>query len=109
MQFVQLFSISRLIRVNLGTGEVGGISIYEPHSTKVADLFIEWWGEYFCFLRFAGVSGYCMGEDYSIFNVHAEANHWKKWHFSISCCEICFLNEFTVPSVFYSDGTVCSP
>lgn len=44
--------------VNLNTGEVGEIALYEPHHTLVGEIAEEQRGGYFCFMSVAGLQGY---------------------------------------------------
>lgn len=43
--------------VNLHTGEVGELEVYEPHPYKVGELALEQQGGYFTFVSAAGASG----------------------------------------------------
>lgn len=44
--------------VNLNTGEVGEIALYEPHRTLVGEIAEEQRGGYFSFMSVAGLRGY---------------------------------------------------
>ena len=44
--------------VNLNTGEVGEIALYEPHHTLVGEIAEEQRGGYFSFMSVAGLRGY---------------------------------------------------
>ena len=44
--------------VNLNTGEVGEITLYEPHHTLVSEIAEEQRGGYFSFMSVAGLRGY---------------------------------------------------
>lgn len=44
--------------VNLNTGEVGEIALYEPHHTLVGEIAEEQRGGYFSFMSVAGLQGY---------------------------------------------------
>ena len=44
--------------VNLNTGEVGEIALYEPHHTLVGEIAEEQQGGYFRFMSVAGLQGY---------------------------------------------------
>lgn len=43
--------------VNLHTGEIGELELYEPHPFKVGELAEEQRGGYFCFMTAAGLRG----------------------------------------------------
>ena len=44
--------------VNLNTGEVGEIYLYEPHYSLVGEIAEKQRGGYFCFMSIAGLHGY---------------------------------------------------
>ena len=44
--------------INLNTGEVGEIALYQPHFTLGGEIAEEQRGGYFCFLTVAGMHGY---------------------------------------------------
>ena len=44
--------------VNLHTGEIGEIALYQPHRTKVGEIAEEQRGGYFSFMSVAGLRGY---------------------------------------------------
>lgn len=71
--------------VNLSTGEIGEIRIYQPHFSKVAEIAEEQAGGYFCFLYCAGLQGYCLGAQSATIYVPQEAGGLQVKHFCNSC------------------------
>lgn len=74
--------------VNLSTGEIGEITIYQPHYTKVAELAEEQPGGYFCYMSCAGLRGYCIGAEYATLYVPKDVERLQPEHFCNSCREL---------------------
>ena len=49
--------------VNLNTGELRELGIYQPHHTKVAELSDEQYGGYMSLVQFGDISGILLGAD----------------------------------------------
>lgn len=49
--------------VNLNTGELRELKIYQPHHTKVAELSDEQYGGYMSLVQFGDISGILLGAD----------------------------------------------
>ena len=49
--------------VDLNTGELRELEIYQPHYTKVAELFDEQYGGYMSLVQFGDISGILLGAD----------------------------------------------
>ena len=80
--------------VNLHTGEVGEINLYEPHSSLVGEIAEEQRGGYFCFMSVAGLRGYLNA---SIPEAHvtvlSEVEKYDEQYFCTYCREL--LAEYT--------------
>ena len=72
--------------VNLQTGEIGEIALYQPHRTKVGEIAEEQRGGYFSFMSVAGLRGYmdaCIPEAH--IDVPQEAGKYEE-RFFCECC-----------------------
>ena len=75
--------------VNLNTGEVGEIAIYEPHHTLVGEIAEEQRGGYFSFMSVAGLRGYldaCVPEAHV--TVPDEVEKYEEKYFCSTCREL---------------------
>lgn len=75
--------------VNLNTGEVGEIAIYEPHHTLVGEIAEEQRGGYFSFMSVATLRGYldaCVPEAH--ITVPNEVEKYEEEYFCNSCREL---------------------
>ena len=66
--------------VNLNTGEVGEIALYEPHRTLVGEIAEEQRGGYFSFMSVAGLRGYldaCVPEAHVTVPSNCSVALWK--------------------------------
>ena len=74
--------------VNLATGEVGELTVYEPHPFKVAELNPYQQGGTFSFIYVAGLNGY---SDTANWETHittpTNENEYEEKHFCKSCRE----------------------
>ncbi|MBQ7898717.1 MAG: hypothetical protein IJ307_02585 [Bacteroidales bacterium] len=74
--------------VNLATGEVGELTVYEPHPFKAGELWEYQQGGTFSFLTVAGVTGY---RDTARWEFHIsipiEQNEYEEKYFCKSCRE----------------------
>ena len=80
--------------VNLHTGEVGEIYLYEPHYSLVGEIAEEQRGGYFCFLSIAGLRGYLNASvPEAHVTVPSEVEKYDEQYFCTSCREL--LAEYT--------------
>ena len=80
--------------VNLKTGEVGEIALYEPHHTLVGEIAEKQRGGYFSFMSVAGLRGYldaCVPE--ARITVPNEVEKYEEKYFCSSCREL--LKEYS--------------
>ena len=74
--------------VNLATGEVGELSVYEPHPFKVAELNPYQQGGTFSFIYVAGINGYSDTANWEThITIPTDENEYKEKHFCKSCRE----------------------
>ena len=75
--------------VNLNTGEVGEIALYEPHHTLVGEIADEQRGGYFQFMSVAGLRGHL---DASVPEAHVavpgEVEKYEEKYFCSTCREL---------------------
>lgn len=75
--------------VNLSTGEVGEIALYEPHYTLVGEIADEQRGGYFRFFSAAGLQGYldaCVPEAHV--SVPKKSEKYDEQYFCFACREL---------------------
>ena len=75
--------------VNLNTGEVGEIALYEPHHTLVGEIAEEQRGGYFRFMSVAGLQGYldaCVPEAHV--TVQDGVEKYEEKYFCSTCREL---------------------
>ena len=60
--------------VDLNTGELRELAIYQPHHTKVAELSNEQYGGYMSLVQFGEISGILLGADRVELKASAKAN-----------------------------------
>ena len=75
--------------VNLNTGEVGEIALYEPHHTLVGEIAEEQRGGYFRFMSVAGLQGYldaCVPEAHV--TVSDGVEKYEEKYFCSTCREL---------------------
>ena len=80
--------------VNLNTGEVGEIALYEPHHTLVGEIAEEQRGGYFSFVSVAGLRGYldaCVPETHV--TVPDGIEKYEEKYFCSTCREL--LREYS--------------
>lgn len=80
--------------VNLNTGEVGEIALYEPHRTLVGEIAEEQRGGYFSFMSVAGLRGYldaCVPEAHV--TVPDGVEKYEEKYFCSTCREL--LREYS--------------
>ena len=74
--------------VNLATGEVGELTVYEPHPFKVAELNEYQQGGTFCFIYVAGLNGYSDTANWEThITIPTNENEYEEKHFCKSCRE----------------------
>ena len=73
--------------INLSTGEMLELAVYEPHPFIIGELAEEQQCETFSFIRGAGVEGYKLSAESIIIKVPMNADKMKEKHFCISCRE----------------------
>lgn len=74
--------------VNLKTGEVGEIALYEPHPTLVGEIAETQRGGYFCFMSVAGLRGYVNASvPEGHVTVPEEVEKYEEKYFCIACRE----------------------
>ena len=74
--------------VNLATGEVGELAVYDPHPFKVAELSEYQQGGTFCFIYVAGLNGYSDTANWEThITIPTDENEYEEKHFCKSCRE----------------------
>ena len=74
--------------VNLATGEVGELTVYEPHPFKVAELNPYQQGGTFSFIYAAGLNGYSDTANWEThITIPTNENEYEEKHFCKSCRE----------------------
>ena len=74
--------------VNLATGEVGELSVYEPHPFKVAELNPYQQGGTFSFIYVAGINGYSDAANWEThITIPTNENEYEEKHFCKACRE----------------------
>ena len=74
--------------VNLATGEVGELAVYEPHPFKVAELNPYQQGGTFSFIYVAGLNGYSDTANWEThITIPIDENEYEEKHFCKSCRE----------------------
>ena len=74
--------------VNLATGEVGELTVYEPHPFKVAELNEYQQGGTFSFIYVAGINGYSDTANWEAhITIPTDENEYEEKHFCKSCRE----------------------
>lgn len=77
--------------VNLATGEVGELAVYEPHPFKVAELNEYQQGGTFSFIYVAGLNGYSDTANWEThITIPTNENEYEEKHFCKSCRERIF-------------------
>ena len=72
--------------VNLATGEVGELAVYEPHPFKVAELNEYQQGGTFSFIYAAGLNGYSDTANWEThITIPTDENEYEEKHFCKSC------------------------
>ena len=76
------------VLVNLATGEVGELTVYEPHPFKVAELNPYQQGGTFSFIYAAGLNGYSDTANWEThITIPTNENEYEEKHFCKSCRE----------------------
>lgn len=80
-------NISRhaLCVINLGTGEMLELDIYEPHPFLVGEIAEEQPGGYFSLIRGAGIEGHKVGAEYIVVSVPIKQRRINRYLFCNSC------------------------
>ena len=74
--------------VNLATGEVGELAVYDPHPFKVAELNAYQQGGTFSFIYAAGLNGYSDTANWEThITIPTNENEYEEKHFCKSCRE----------------------
>ena len=73
--------------INLSTGEMLELAVYEPHPFIIGELAEEQQCETFSFIRGAGVEGYKLSAESIIIKVPTNADEMEDKHFCNSCRE----------------------
>lgn len=73
--------------INLSTGEMLELAVYEPHPFIAGELAEEQQSETFSFVRGAGVEGYKLSAESIIIKVPTNADEMEDKHFCNSCRE----------------------
>jgi len=74
--------------VNLATGEVGELAVYEPHPFKVAELNPYQQGGTFSFIYVAGLNGYSDTANWEThITIPTNENEYEEKHFCKACRE----------------------
>lgn len=74
--------------INLSTGELLELDVYESHPFLVGEIAEEQRGGYFSFVRGAGVEGYKLGAESVTITVPVNADILDQKHFCSSCREL---------------------
>ena len=75
--------------VNLATGEVGELAVYDPHPFKVAELNEYQQGGTFSFIYAAGLNGYSDTANWEThITIPTNENEYEEKHFCKSCREL---------------------
>lgn len=74
--------------INLSTGELLELDVYEPHPFLVGEIAEEQRGGYFSFVRGAGVEGFKLSSESITIKVPMMADKMKEKHFCNSCREL---------------------
>lgn len=78
--------------VNLSTGELVELAIYDPHPYKVAEIAEEQPGGYFSFVQGAGLDGHMVAAEYLTATIPIKAERMNKEYFCSDCREL--LNDY---------------
>lgn len=101
--------------VNLETGEVGELTVYDPHPFKVAELNPYQQGGTFSFIYAAGINGYSDTANWEThITIPTDENEYEEKHFCKSCREKIIdyiesgylLLDLRTPDAFYILPTV---
>lgn len=71
--------------INLSTGELLELDIYEPHPTLVAEIAEEQRGGYFSLVHGAGIEGYKMGAESLVITIPIEGDKLVQKNFCNAC------------------------
>lgn len=75
--------------INLSTGEVGELRVYETHPFKVGEISSVQRGGYFCFLSAAGLRGYLDTANWEThFTIPKEQDQYEEKYFCKACREL---------------------
>lgn len=74
--------------INLSTGELLELDVYEPHPFLVGEIAEEQRGGYFSFVRGAGVEGYKLGAESVTITIPARSDKLDRNYFCNSCREL---------------------
>ena len=79
--------------INLSTGKILELSVYEPHPFTAGELAEEQRTGYFSFIQGAGISGHKIGGKSVIVTIPAESKGLSQQHFCTACLHL--LAEYT--------------
>jgi len=74
--------------INLSTGELLELDVYEPHPFLVGEIAEEQRGGYFSFVRGAGVEGYKLGAESVTITIPVKADSLDQQYFCNQCREL---------------------
>ena len=74
--------------LNLSTGKLLELDVYEPHPFLVGEIAEEQQGGYFSFVRGAGVDGYKLGAESVTVTIPIKADKLDQQHFCSKCREV---------------------
>ena len=74
--------------INLSTGELLELNVYEPHPFLVGEIAEEQQGGYFSFVRGAGVEGYKLGAESVTIKIPVKADGLDQQYFCNQCREL---------------------
>lgn len=74
--------------VDLNTGDICELEIYQPHHTKVAELSDEQYGGYMSLVQFGDINGILLGADKVELKAPAKADGVRDSLFCKTCCKL---------------------
>ena len=74
--------------INLSTGELLELDVYEPHPFLVGEIAEEQRGGYFSFVRGAGVEGYKLGAESVTITIPVKSDRLDQQYFCNNCREL---------------------
>lgn len=74
--------------LNLKTGQLDEMSVYEPHATKVGEISEVQNGGYWGIRSYAGSKGFCLAADRTTVRIPTKAKKWSRRYFCRNCREL---------------------